>query len=86
MFARLLTPRDRPTDRLTYSKASAAAVSAAQVGLENGFGQYDRTAAGGAGGGEGEAAAEGTRMDRGGSGRLKTGLETYGVGGSYLRS
>ena len=49
MFARLLTPTDRRT-RLTYSKASAA-----QVGLENGFGQCDRTAAGGAGGGEGEA-------------------------------
>ena len=85
MFARLLTPRDRPTDATDIFKSlggGGVGGGAAQVGLENGFGQCDRTAAGGAGDGEGEA--EGLPRGhawtgRGGSGRLKTGLETFGV-------
>ena len=50
MFARLLTPHGATaaaTDIFKSLDATAEAAAAAQVGLENGFGQCDRTAAGG---------------------------------------
>ena len=69
MFARLLTPHGATAAATDIFKSldATAEAAAAQVGLENGFGQCDRTAAAAAaGGGGGGGAAEETRMDDGG--------------------